>query len=332
MTPFARPKILMAASPGGHLAVLDALRPAVQGRETVWVTAPSRTAAALEESGEEVRLLPLYGRNPVRLVGNLFRAVRILARERPALVVTSGAGLVVPLCLAARTLGIRIVFAETMARVTGPSLSGRVLGRLASAVLVQWPELQKWSPRAVLCRPALLEDLPTGVPDRGCGTFVAVGTHSEGFDRLLRAVDDAVAAELLPGPVSAQSGPSSYRPRNYTARPWMSPAEVEEAIASSRRVVCHAGSGVVAAALRAGRRPLVMPRLRRHGEHVDDHQEQLATKLHELGLAVRVNGRIDEDDVAACAAPLYAPDFGELSAPMVAVLEAEVTRLHGSAL
>lgn len=315
----------MAGSAGGHLDVLERLRPVMADREVVWATSGGRTTT-LRERGETVEELPLYGRNPLRLLRNAARAAAVLRRVRPRLVVSSGAGLVVPLCLLARLTGTRIVFLETMARVTGPSLSGRVLSRLASSVLVQWPEMTGVYPGSHLCRPALLDDVRPA-ESAGEGTFVAVGTHAEPFDRLLAAVDRAVEAGLLSRPVLAQAGLSGYRPRTYSTTPFMPPAELDAAAARARHVVCHAGSGIVATALRAGRRPLVMPRLRRNGEHVDDHQQQLAGKLGELGLAVPVGDEIGEAELRACAAPLVPPRPEELPPDMGAMLRAEVDRL-----
>jgi UDP-N-acetylglucosamine--N-acetylmuramyl-(pentapeptide) pyrophosphoryl-undecaprenol N-acetylglucosamine transferase len=318
--------VLMAGSPGGHLDVLERLRPAIADRKVVWATAEGGRARTLRARGEAVEELPLYGRSPLRLTANATRAARVLRRVRPALVVCSGAGLVVPLCLIARSSGVRIVFAETMARVTGPSLSGRVLSRLASSVLVQWPEMTCVYPGSRLCQPALLDDIGSG-DSPGEGTFVAVGTHAQPFDRLLEAVDRSVEAGCLPRPVVAQSGPSSYRPRTYSTSAWMAPDELDAAAAAARYVVCHAGSGIVATALRAGRRPLVMARLRAHGEHVDDHQRQLAAKLGELGLAVPLEDAIGDAERRAADAPLELARSEELRPHMGAVLRAEVDRL-----
>jgi UDP-N-acetylglucosamine transferase subunit ALG13 len=160
----------------------------------------------------------------------------------------------------------------------------------------------------------------------GEGTFVAVGTRREPFDRLLRIVDDAVGAGLLPGPVTAQSGHSAYAPRHYDTVAWLTPEHVEEAARRARYVVCHSGSGIIGAALRNGHRPLVLPRLRCNGEHVDDHQLQIAQKLEAMGLAVALDGPIEDADVRAAAAPL--PDAArDAGAPSVAdALRAAVAR------
>jgi UDP-N-acetylglucosamine--N-acetylmuramyl-(pentapeptide) pyrophosphoryl-undecaprenol N-acetylglucosamine transferase len=310
------PVTVLAGSPGGHLDLLTAVGPALEGMPRVWITAPGPQADDLERRGERVERLPEYGRSPVRVLPNLRRALGVLRRVRPAVVVASGASLVVPFCVLARLAGARLVFIETTARVGDASMSGRVIGRLASAVLVQWEETAARYRRAVLCRPALWEQIRRDERP-GAGTFVAVGTRREPFDRLLRAVDEAVGAGVLPAPVVVQSGSSSYRPRHFDAVPWLAPAQVEAAAASARYVVCHSGSGIIGAALRSGRRPLVLPRRHDRGEHVDDHQVQIARKLEAMGLAVALeDGRIEREHVLAADAPL--PDGAQSGVPSVA--------------
>jgi UDP-N-acetylglucosamine--N-acetylmuramyl-(pentapeptide) pyrophosphoryl-undecaprenol N-acetylglucosamine transferase len=288
------PRVHVAASGGGHLELLTWIDEALDGHERVWVVSPGSRAAALAESGATVREVPNPGRRIWKFGGNIRAAVAIVKKERPQLIVTSGAGSVVPFCVLARLAGAKVVFVETMARVSNASRSGKVLSRIASEVLVQWPEMSRVYPGSKVCRPALCEEVATA-RGPGWGTFVAVGTHSEPFDRLLRIVDDAVEEGLLPGPLVAQSGVSTYRPRNYRTVDWLAPYEVEAMISRSRYVVCHAGSGVISSALRGGRRPLVLPRLKRLHEHFDDHQIQLASRLGEMGLVVPLEGRLTRD-------------------------------------
>lgn len=329
MTPRAAHRsdaICLAASPGGHLAELRAVESAFADRGRVWVTGASSQADALRDAGEEVELLPAWGRDPpgVRgFPGNLRGALR-LARTRPVrAVVTTGAGLVVPYVLAARLAGSAIVFIETMARVGGASLTGRIVSPLAHSVLVQWPETAQVYRRALVCRPALLEAGAARPVRPGRGTFVSVGTRPEPFDRLLAIADRAVAAGALPRPVVAQSGASRYRPENYAATAWMTPPEVERAIADARYVVCHGGAGMVSAAIAAGRRPLVLPRARAAGEHRTEHQAQLVDKLAASGAVVAVGEEIGERELRLADAPT--PSGGGDRLPSVAeVLRAEL--------
>jgi UDP-N-acetylglucosamine--N-acetylmuramyl-(pentapeptide) pyrophosphoryl-undecaprenol N-acetylglucosamine transferase len=320
-----RQVIHLAASNGGHLDLLIAVKDALRGYTRVWITPDSAPADELRRQGETVHSVPRYDR---QLMGKAFlrsvaEAARLVASERPRLVVTSGAGAMLPFCALARATGARLIFVETMARVTSRSASGTVLSRLASNVLVQWPEAVPLYPRSKLCNPALLEEVaPSGYA--GDGTFVAVGTHRQPFDRLLQIVDDAARGGALPLPVHAQLGVSQYRPRHYQGVDWLTPDEIDEAIGRAQCVVTHAGSGLISAALRNGRRPLVLPRLAGLGEHVDDHQEQLAWKLGTLGLVVRLNDEISLDDIERATAPLPVPDMR--SAPSVTqALERELS-------
>jgi UDP-N-acetylglucosamine--N-acetylmuramyl-(pentapeptide) pyrophosphoryl-undecaprenol N-acetylglucosamine transferase len=324
------PTVHLVASGGGHLELLNAVRGAFGGYRRVWVVDAPR-ADRLRHQGERVHALPQYDRHPLRgkLLQNAALSLALVLRERPKLVITSGAGGTVPFSFLARLLGAKLVFVETMARVAAPSASGRVLSRLASEVLVQWPEAVGAYPGARLCRPALLEAVRSGEPSPGRGTFVAVGTHTQPFDRLMRLVDRAAAEGLLPQPIVAQVGTTNYPSRSCQARTRMSPDEVELAIHRSRYVVCHAGSGLVSAALRAGRRPLVLPRLSAHGEHFNDHQVELADKLCSLGAVVRLSDRIGRAELDRADAPL--PELAIEGTPSVGeTLEAILRARRGS--
>jgi UDP-N-acetylglucosamine--N-acetylmuramyl-(pentapeptide) pyrophosphoryl-undecaprenol N-acetylglucosamine transferase len=285
-------KVHLIASAGGHLDLLRSVAEVFEDRPRLWITASGARHASLQQEGEAVEVLPDLGRDPRKMVDAAQAGIRLALRERPRLVVTSGAGLTLPFCVTARALGARMIFLETMARVISPSKSGRVLSRLADAVLVQWPEMLSVYPAAQLCRPALLEDVGETRSPHPQGTFVAVGTHGQPFNRLLRMVDQAAAAGVLPRPVRAQVGVSTYRPTHFDVQAWVAPEEISDAVARAEIVVSHAGSGIISAALRSGKRPLVLPRKRRRGEHIDDHQEQLVAKLAELGLVVALDGAI----------------------------------------
>ena len=299
-----RQTVFLAGSPGGHLDLLLAVASALGERPTVWVTESGERAVALQAGGRSVRGLPPPTRSLWTLVRNVVAAARLVAAERPRLVVTSGAGAVVAFAALARLTGARVVFMETMARVSNPSASGRVLSRIADSVVVQWPEMTAVYPGSVVCRPALCEGIPDRSPESGRGTFVAVGFHGAPFDRLLEAVDRAVGAGWLEEPVVAQAGPAAYRPQHFRTVGYLSAQELREAVAGARHVVCHAGAGIISTALRAGRRPLVMPRRADRREHVDDHQAQIVAKLAELSLVVPLDEEIGVEEARAGLEPV----------------------------
>jgi UDP-N-acetylglucosamine--N-acetylmuramyl-(pentapeptide) pyrophosphoryl-undecaprenol N-acetylglucosamine transferase len=326
------PVVHIATSAGGHIELMVALRTAFDGYRRVWIVQPSLRAEVLAREGEAVIELPDYDRHPLRghYLSNITKALRLVLRDQPRVVVTSGAGATVPFCVLARLFGARVVFVETMARVTGPSSSGKVLSRLASRVLVQWAEVAEFYPRTTVCRPALLRSVGTGERAGGQGVFVGVGTHIQAFDRLLETVDRAAGKGILPRPIVAQGGPSTYQPRHYELRDWLSPEEVSQAIGAAEYVICHAGSGLMSSALQAGRRPLVLPRRATFDEHFDDHQTQIVAKLADVGLVVPIDGQITEADLAAARQPLRQPDMWGLEPNVAEALRSELESALGT--
>lgn len=298
--------VCLATSHGGHMELLAAVEPAYAARSHAFVTPPSVQARALRERGVRVVEVANPRRSPLALARTVAQSLRAARALRPRVVVSAGAGAAVPFCLAAKLLGARLVFVETMARVRDGSLSGRLLYPFADRFIVQWPELRDVYPRAEVCRPALLEPRPRAAGQRGRGTFVAAGTHGQPFDRLLRLADEAVARGLLPRPLVAQAGAAAYRPRTFQAVATLAPGEVERAVRGSEVVLCHGGSGLVSLAVRSGKTPLVLPRRREHGEHVDDHQVTSAAKLADVGVAISLE-RTPLDQAIALARRPVAP-------------------------
>ena len=261
------------------------------------------------------------------LLGNLRDVGRTLRRVRPEVVVTSGAGVVVPYCVIARALGARIIYMETMARVTSGSRAGRVLSRIADSTLVQWPESLEVYPGARRCSPPLLEQGETEAVPHRRGTFVALGTHWQPFTRLMAMVEEAVAAGLLPEPVTAQVGDFSYPSQRITTVTSLPPDELAELMRTSEIVICHGGAGIIATAIRAGRRPLALARRERDGEHIDDHQQEIVSKLSSLGLVAPLEHGVTEQsvelgrtDVREGELPLPGPSMRDALAEALAAL------------
>jgi UDP-N-acetylglucosamine transferase subunit ALG13 len=105
--------------------------------------------------------------------------------------------------------------------------------------------------------------------------FVSVGTHDAPFDRLLRTVYDLELEEKL----VVQYGASTIRSNRAVEAEYLPFDEVVGYIRDARAVVMHAGVGSVMVSLANGKRPIVMARRRELGEHVDDHQLELARRM-----------------------------------------------------
>jgi len=115
--------------------------------------------------------------------------------------------------------------------------------------------------------------------------FVSVGTERFPFDRLIRAVDEA-ATHLDGESLFVQLGHSTYLPQRCQWTRFLPYRAFVEQLQQARIVVCHAGVGLLLLCARAGKVPLVVPRRRGFGEHVDDHQVELATRMAQVGSAL----------------------------------------------
>lgn len=132
--------------------------------------------------------------------------------------------------------------------------------------------------------------------------FVTVGTHQQPFERLLRGLAALPGDELV-----VQYGPSRPPAGVREAVPFLSFAEMLDHFARADVVVTHAGVGSILCATNAGHTPIVVPRLKRHGEHVDDHQVHLIDELERMSKVIVVRDVLDLPAAVASAPPRGAP-------------------------
>lgn len=146
----SKTKVCIPTSSGGHLTHMRMLMPLLdQAADRFWVTFDKEDAnTAL--AGE--RVYHCYfptNRNIRNTVRNTLLAVRVLRRERPDLILSSGAAVAVPFFLVGKLLGAKTVYVEVFDRVDAPTLTGRLVRRMADLFVVQWPEMESVYPGSV---------------------------------------------------------------------------------------------------------------------------------------------------------------------------------------
>jgi UDP-N-acetylglucosamine transferase subunit ALG13 len=112
--------------------------------------------------------------------------------------------------------------------------------------------------------------------------FLTVGTQFA-FDRLVKAVDQVVHAAELGEEIFAQIGDGSYRPRSFEAVTHLDKDRFDDCMQKASAIISHAGMGTITMALDHRKSLLVMPRRKKYGEVVNDHQVAIAKKYEELG-------------------------------------------------
>jgi UDP-N-acetylglucosamine transferase subunit ALG13 len=114
--------------------------------------------------------------------------------------------------------------------------------------------------------------------------FVMVGTHSLGFERLIKKMDEiAGSTEVI-----MQIGTSKYLPKNAEYFDFAGLKRIYGNIEKADVVVTHGGIGCVTDSLAHGKPTVIVPRRKRFSEHTNDHQMDLAGEIAGSGKAVMV--------------------------------------------
>lgn len=136
-----RIRICLVASAGGHLTQLLKLKDAWAGLYTVYVTTSELVQAKLTNLGKVYIVGECNRQHPLRVAKVLLRCVRVAVRERPDIVISTGAAPGFLLCLICKILGAKVVWVDSIANIERISLSGRLTHPFADLFLTQWPEL-----------------------------------------------------------------------------------------------------------------------------------------------------------------------------------------------
>ncbi len=282
-------RVLAVASSGGHLKQLASLVARLGSVASVtWVTydrGPSRQV--LEQvagPADRVVFAPYAAPRDVRHLADDARVVRrLLRRDHYDLAISTGAGIAVASLPLARAAGVRSCFIESATRATAPSMSGRILARVPGVELYSQnePYMSRWGYIG-----SVHDEFVAGPPravERIERAVVTVGTIAPyGFRRLL---DHLVRVLPLGAEVLWQTGETEATGLGIEARPLVPADELGDAMSRADLVVGHAGTGTALTAFEHGICPVLVPRRRMHGEHVDDHQVATAQALQARGLA-----------------------------------------------
>ena len=142
-------KVCFAASSGGHLEQLLALRPLMERYDGFILTEKTAYEAKLPVRARYVRQV---NRHEVAFVPNMLAnaatSLRYWLAERPDVVVCTGVLATVPFCLIAQLMGAKLVYIESFAKTDSPTMTGKLLSKRADRFYVQWESMLKVYPDA----------------------------------------------------------------------------------------------------------------------------------------------------------------------------------------
>lgn len=102
--------------------------------------------------------------------------------------------------------------------------------------------------------------------------FVTVGTHEQPFDRLVKYIDDFVGSGEINEEIVIQTGYSTYIPQNCIWQRTFPYQQMKRKVTDARVIITHGGPSSFIMPLQIGKIPIVVPRKKDYGEHVNDHQ------------------------------------------------------------
>lgn len=143
-------KLCFVSSSGGHWEELMCLREIAKENESFFIT--EEGGQSQDFLGENIYLFPQINRHEkkffVHLLKLFFTGLKILKKEKPEVIITTGALIAFPFCLLSKIRGIKVVYIESFARVEDASLTGKLVYPFADLFLVQWESLLNVYPKA----------------------------------------------------------------------------------------------------------------------------------------------------------------------------------------
>lgn len=117
--------------------------------------------------------------------------------------------------------------------------------------------------------------------------FVTLGTQKQSFKRLLEEIENCPL--LRNEEIIAQVGHTKYTSEKITTIDFLDSDEFNNYIRSCEFVIAHGGVGSIFSALLNNKKVLAVPRLKKFGEHVDNHQIEICEKLANMNHIVYYN-------------------------------------------
>lgn len=142
-------KVCLVGSSGGHLTHLYMLKPFWKNKNRFWVTFDKEDAKSLLENE---KVYPCYyptNRSIKALIKNLKVAYKVLKKEKPDLIISSGAAVAVLFFYIGKIMGAKLIYIEVFDRLDKPTMTGRMVYPITDKFIVQWEEQRKVYKKAI---------------------------------------------------------------------------------------------------------------------------------------------------------------------------------------
>ena len=136
-------KICLVGSSGGHLTHLYQLKKFWENKNRFWVTFDKEDARSILENEKVYNCYYPTNRNLKNLIKNTFVAFKVLRKEKPDIIISSGAAIAVPFFYLGKIFRAKTVYIEVFDRIDKPTLTGKLVYPVTDKFIVQWEEMKK---------------------------------------------------------------------------------------------------------------------------------------------------------------------------------------------
>jgi UDP-N-acetylglucosamine:LPS N-acetylglucosamine transferase len=140
-------KICLVGSSGGHLTQLYILKEWWEQHERFWVTFDKEDSRSLLESENKYWCHYPTNRNIKNLLKNTVLAIKILSKEKPDIIISTGAAHAIPFFYIGKLMGIKLVYIEVFDRIEKPTVTGKIVYPITDKFILQWEEQKKLYPK-----------------------------------------------------------------------------------------------------------------------------------------------------------------------------------------
>ena len=144
-------KICFIASTGGHFEQLMMLKPLMDKNESFIVT--EKTGYSVIKDDRKIYYLKQVNRNEktfiFKMIANTISSFNIFIKEKPDVVISTGALATIPMCLLSKIFRKKVIFIESFAKITSPTLTGKLVYKFADQFYVQWESMKEFYPNAI---------------------------------------------------------------------------------------------------------------------------------------------------------------------------------------
>ena len=142
-------KVCLVGSSGGHLTHLYMLKPFWNDKNRFWVTFDKMDANSILKDEKVYHCYFPTNRNIINLIKNTFLAIKILHKEKPDIIISSGAAVAVPFFWLGKIKGAKTVYIEVFDRIDKPTMTGKLVYPVTDKFIVQWEEMKKVYPKSI---------------------------------------------------------------------------------------------------------------------------------------------------------------------------------------